>query len=78
MHLIQSHSQSPSFAQYIHAAALPTTAQTLAAQMQREDDLETGHRRGYIEGWYWGFGCGACLGGLLTALLIIAGGKGLI
>lgn len=78
MHLIKSHSQSPSFAQYINAADLPPAAQTPAAEMQREADIETGHRLGYTEGWYWGCGCGACLGGLLTALLIIAGGKGLI
>lgn len=56
---------------------LPMEAEAVVHARRREADLATGHRMGYTEGWYWGLGCGACLGSVLTALLILARSKGM-
>lgn len=86
MHLVHSVSTDPTQAAATPApfitrrhtpASPPIERPARQCTNQRTADLETGQRLGYTEGWYWGFGCGACLGSVLTALLILARTTGL-
>lgn len=43
-----------------------------AAAVTRSEDYHEGEYTGYRAGWYWGVVCGACAGGLVGMLVMLA------